>query len=76
MYVCICNQVTDRDIREAVETEGARSLQDLQGCLGVATCCGCCAPCAREVLAVCLREAGREPAAAATSFVPAAANAS
>lgn len=56
MYVCLCKQVTDGDIRAAVETEGASSMRDLRRQLGVATCCGCCAPCAREVLAVALQE--------------------
>ncbi|MES1942995.1 bacterioferritin-associated ferredoxin [Salinisphaera sp. PC39] len=56
MYVCLCKQVTDGDIRAAVENEGAASMRDLRRQLGVATCCGCCAPCAREVLAVALQE--------------------
>lgn len=55
MYVCICNAVTDHEIREAY-AEGARSLSALQSELGVATCCGCCAPVAREVLAACQAE--------------------
>ncbi len=50
MYVCVCNAVTDREIRSAV-TFGARSLGDLQDSLGVATCCGRCADCACSVLA-------------------------
>ena len=50
MYVCVCNAVTDREIRGAVRL-GARSLGDLQDTLGVATCCGRCTDCARTVLA-------------------------
>jgi bacterioferritin-associated ferredoxin len=42
MYVCICNAVTDRDIRRAVE-QGACSLDCLQEKLAVSTCCGQCA---------------------------------
>ena len=42
MYVCICNAVSDHEIRGAVAL-GARSLDDLRGMLGVATCCGRCA---------------------------------
>lgn len=42
MYVCICNAVTEQDVRQAA-SEGARSLQDLQCGLGVATGCGQCA---------------------------------
>ncbi len=41
MYVCICNAVTDRDIRKAVE-QGAYSLDCLQEKLAVSTCCGQC----------------------------------
>lgn len=49
MYVCVCNAVTDREIKGAVKL-GARSLDDLSSLLGVATCCGKCADCARSVL--------------------------
>lgn len=49
MYVCVCNAVTDREIRGAVKL-GVRSLDDLSSLLGVATCCGKCADCARAVL--------------------------
>ena len=49
MYVCICNGVTDRDIREAA-SRGASTLKDLRRELGVASDCGKCASCAREVL--------------------------
>ena len=50
MYVCVCNAITDREIRGAAEL-GARSLDDLSATLGVATCCGKCSDCARKVLA-------------------------
>lgn len=49
MYVCICNEVTDRDIKKAVGN-GATSLKDLQDELNVATCCGSCAMCAKGLL--------------------------
>ena len=49
MYVCVCNAVTDREIRGAVRL-GARSLGDLQDTLGVATCCGRCTDCACALL--------------------------
>ncbi len=42
MYVCICNAVTEKEVRQAA-SDGARSLQDLQCGLGVATGCGQCA---------------------------------
>jgi bacterioferritin-associated ferredoxin len=49
MYVCICNQVTDRDIRDAAHA-GAKKLRDIQRDLGVASCCGKCAATAQCVL--------------------------
>ena len=52
MYICICRSVSDHRIRQAA-AEGARSLEDLQERLGVATGCGGCAEAARH----CLREA-------------------
>ena len=49
MYVCVCNAITDREIRAACDL-GARTLEDLQATLGVATCCRRCSDCARKVL--------------------------
>jgi bacterioferritin-associated ferredoxin len=49
MYVCVCNAITEREIRAAAEL-GARSVEELSSALGVATCCGRCAECARSVL--------------------------
>ena len=56
MYVCICNAVTDCQIREAY-CDGACSLRALKDKLGVAGCCGRCAPCARDVLKQCRQQA-------------------
>jgi len=50
MYVCICNAVTDEDIREAAEA-GATSVADLQDQLGVAINCGSCFDDAAALLA-------------------------
>ncbi len=50
MYVCVCNAITDREIRAAADL-GARTIEDLQATLGVATCCRRCTDCARGVLA-------------------------
>lgn len=41
MYVCVCNAVTEKQVRQSV-ADGARTLEDLQVELGVATCCGTC----------------------------------
>lgn len=49
MYVCICRQVTDRDIRDAV-AQGACRMRDLREQLGVSMQCGKCANCAHAVL--------------------------
>ncbi len=49
MYVCVCNAVTDREIRGAVAL-GARTLADLRQSLGVGTCCGRCEECARTLV--------------------------
>ncbi len=51
MFVCLCNAITDRQIKETVAA-GANSLTDLQAQLGVATCCGCCADLASSYLNV------------------------
>jgi bacterioferritin-associated ferredoxin len=49
MYVCICQQVTDRDIHQAV-AKGACRMRDLREQLGVSSQCGKCAGCAKAVL--------------------------
>jgi len=49
MYVCVCNAVTESEIRQAMEL-GAQSLQDLKHSLGVAANCGKCASSARCML--------------------------
>ncbi|MFT4584174.1 MAG: bacterioferritin-associated ferredoxin [Gammaproteobacteria bacterium] len=49
MYVCICKNVTEKDIKRAVR-EGACSISCLQSTLGVATGCGECRVIAKEIL--------------------------
>jgi bacterioferritin-associated ferredoxin len=49
MYVCVCNAVTDRAIREVVD-RGAQSLFEVQCELPVASCCGRCEQVAAEVV--------------------------
>jgi bacterioferritin-associated ferredoxin len=63
MYVCVCQAVTDRQIREAAES-GARTLKDLRRDLGVTRDCGRCASCAHE----CLKEARSFPGKQSTGF--------
>lgn len=52
MFVCICKQVTDGQIKEAV-TNGACSFKDVQSELGVATQCGECKNHARQCMRDC-----------------------
>jgi bacterioferritin-associated ferredoxin len=49
MYVCVCNAVTDRDIKEAAG-RGVCSIEALGDQLKVATCCGRCLDHASKVL--------------------------
>lgn len=49
MYVCVCNGVTDHDIRKAVG-QGVHTLEELRDKLKVASCCGRCEDCARKTL--------------------------
>ena len=49
MYICICNAVTERDVRECVR-RGCNSLDGLSAELGVGTSCGRCRPVAKEIL--------------------------
>lgn len=63
MYVCVCNAVTDCQIRDAY-CEGACSMRELRKRLGVAGCCGRCAPCARDLLAECREQHERAAALA------------
>jgi bacterioferritin-associated ferredoxin len=49
MYVCICNAITDKQIREAAKA-GVTDLWGLQARLGVATNCGSCKEMASEIL--------------------------
>ena len=59
MIVCVCNNVSDREIaREAAA--GCPSFGQLQMRTGVAAGCGACHECAREVFAAAHRNcAGR-----------------
>ncbi|MGH8143568.1 MAG: (2Fe-2S)-binding protein [Steroidobacteraceae bacterium] len=49
MYVCICQGITDRQIRRAVD-QGARTLGEVQMKLPVGGCCGRCEGSARELI--------------------------
>ena len=49
MYICICNSITDTQIRAAV-TKGYATLGDLRENLGIASCCGSCIPMTESIL--------------------------
>jgi bacterioferritin-associated ferredoxin len=49
MYVCICNAVTERQIRQEVG-RGARTIADLRRTLNIGSRCGACECFAEEVL--------------------------
>jgi bacterioferritin-associated ferredoxin len=56
MYVCLCHNVTDGQIRRVVRHEGVRTMRELSQRLGVASQCGKCGRCAKNVLAEALDE--------------------
>ncbi|MGE4337575.1 MAG: (2Fe-2S)-binding protein [Pigmentiphaga sp.] len=49
MYVCVCNAITEKQVRQSV-AGGASTLEDLQVDLGVASCCGTCVEAAETYL--------------------------
>ncbi|HBI69335.1 MAG TPA: 2Fe-2S ferredoxin [Massilia sp.] len=49
MIVCVCNNISDREIRQAMDL-GITSVAELRQELGLGTCCGKCVSYAREVL--------------------------
>ncbi|HUH90971.1 MAG TPA: bacterioferritin-associated ferredoxin [Lysobacter sp.] len=49
MYVCICNGVTDHDIRQAAEA-GCKSMPELTMRTGAGSCCGSCVDMATGLL--------------------------
>jgi bacterioferritin-associated ferredoxin len=49
MIICVCQNISERDIAKAVAS-GCRSFAALQEKLAVGTCCGRCQCAARETL--------------------------
>ncbi|HEX5122396.1 MAG TPA: (2Fe-2S)-binding protein [Rhodanobacteraceae bacterium] len=49
MYVCICNAVTERTIREAAAS-GVSTLAELSRRTGCSDCCGTCGDLAQQIL--------------------------
>lgn len=50
MYVCICKNVTDKQVQQAICQGGACCMRDLNNQLGLGTECGKCGLHARELL--------------------------
>jgi bacterioferritin-associated ferredoxin len=55
MYICVCNGITEKRIRQAVDA-GATTLEQLRAHLGVGSNCRSCEPMAEEILQQRLRE--------------------
>ncbi|MGE8497623.1 MAG: bacterioferritin-associated ferredoxin [Pseudomonas sp.] len=62
MYVCLCEGVTDGQIRDAIY-EGCCSYRDVRETLGVASQCGKCACLAKQVVRETLSEVQSSQAA-------------
>lgn len=59
MIVCICHNVSERKLRQAVDA-GMTSMPQLRENLSVGTCCGKCHPHAKQVLRDCLGGVSRK----------------
>ncbi len=64
MYVCLCNGLTDSDIRRASD-QGHRTVASAYRSLGAEVCCGRCVPMARELINKQARLSANIPAEAA-----------
>ena len=49
MIVCICNRITESEVREAARS-GCKSPEAAYACLGCEVQCGCCLDYARDVI--------------------------
>lgn len=49
MYVCICHDVKDSQIKTAM-LQGVDDMESLQRELLVGTCCGCCVPMVQDLV--------------------------
>jgi bacterioferritin-associated ferredoxin len=60
MYVCLCQGITDKQIRAAVAS-GATSLEAVRHSLGVASQCGQCGDLAGEIVSESLESCNQNP---------------
>jgi len=54
MYVCICRQITENQIRDLCR-EGAASLTDIRARAGIASDCGRCGKLAQTIVQECAK---------------------
>ncbi len=59
MIVCICHNVSDKAIRQALEA-GAGSMQDIRTQLGVGSCCGKCNAFAKTLVRAHIEDSGSQ----------------
>lgn len=50
MFICVCNAISDKAIRKAVQEDGVGNLRELRDSLGVASQCGKCARAAQKIV--------------------------
>ncbi len=50
MYICLCKQITDQQIENAI-LDGANSIKAIQDQLGASTQCGCCMDTIKDMIA-------------------------
>ena len=62
MYVCICRQITDHQIRDLCRG-GASNLTDLRAKLGIGSECGKCGKLAQAIVNECNKSTAFENAA-------------
>lgn len=55
MYICICNALTDRVLKEAITTTQSQCPEDVYAACGHRTKCGKCVPLVKDMM----REHGR-----------------
>lgn len=49
MLVCVCNYISEQELKDWVDL-GGQSLEQVQADLGLGTCCGKCRDCARTMI--------------------------
>ncbi len=67
MYICICNQVTETQLRDEIE-RGSETVRQLRENLGVTNQCGKCGSCVKK----CIKE---HKASSPDLLIPVACNA-